>query len=167
MKKFKFLFVLALLFGVASPAFALNCKTGQSINSDECWTDVKVSLLETNVVSAGSILMYDINTGDVDRGSYEVVLTTASNDTYRVAGVSQSVIATGDWGKVLVRGQGKIRNFAAVASGERLFPSASEGKAGSTSGSGAANQASSDPIGWALATGTADSITDAYISLLN
>lgn len=166
MKKINFLFVLALLIGLTSNAYALTCKTGQSGNSDECWTDVMVSRLETNVVSAGSILVYDINTGDPDRGAYEVVLATASNDTYRVAGVAQSRIPTGDWGTVLVRGQGQIISRSAGASGDRLFPSTSEGKAGTTSGSGAANQASSDAVAWLLEAATADATHDAYISVL-
>lgn len=168
MKNIKF-FVLALLFSVvliSQNAFALQCKSGQSLNGDECWTEVKVSLLETNVVSAGSILVYDINTGDVNRGDHEAVLATASADEYRVAGVAQTVIATGDRGLVLVRGHGQITTRSACASGDRLYVSSSEGKSGTTGGQGGSAIASADPIAWALEACTADATHDAYITVI-
>lgn len=169
MKKIKFLFVLALLFLAASPAFALQCKEGQSINGDECWTSVKVSLLETNVVSAGSILIYDINTGDIERGAYEVVLATASLDDYRIAGVAQQTIATGDWGKVLVKGKGLVIMRDVAASGDRIYVSSIEGKGGTTGGraaDGTNRISSADPIGFLLEASTADATHDAYITIL-
>lgn len=170
MKKINFLFVLALLFGmglVADNAYALNCKTGQSGNSDECWTDVKVSALETNVVSAGAVLVYDKNTGDPDRGAYEVVLATASADRHRIAGIAQQRIATGDWGRVLVRGQGQLFTRAAASSGDLAYVSTSEGKSGHLPGVASGNTASADPIGWFLESSTGDEAVDAYINVLS
>lgn len=168
MKKIKFFLVLALILSAfsAADAYALQCKSGQSLNGDECWTEVQVSLLETNVVSAGAILVYDMNTGDVDRGAYEVVLATASNDEYRIAGVAQTTIATGDRGLVLVKGKGQLLTRSACASGDRLYVSSSEGKSGTTPGLGNTVIVSPDAVGWALEACTSDATADAYITVI-
>lgn len=163
MKKiYSLFFVFGLLLAVnSSDAFALSCKTSQSNQSDECWTDVKVSALETVPVVAGVLLKYDINTSDDDRGAYEVRVASASVDYGRIAGVAQRTIATGDRGQILVRGQGKLRSVSAVASGDYLFASSTAGSAGST----AANTGSQD-VGFALSAGSAASTIDAYITVI-
>jgi len=169
MKKIIFsLFVVFALLSVANPAHALLCKSGQAGNSDECWTEVKVSSAETNVVSAGAVLMYDITTDSADTNAYQVVLTTASLDAHRVAGVAQSIIATGDTGLILVKGKGKLNVHGVTATGDRVFTSASEGHAGTTiPAMGATNTSSGDPIGFALQNSTAARATiDAYINVI-
>ena len=133
MKKiFIFAFLSLAFLAVASPAFALQCKVG-NYGSDECWTDVRVSPLETTYpVSVGTVLVYDFKAGDIDGvspnspdgGAFQVRVLqggTASLDSYRVAGVAQTVIATGDRGRILVRGRGKVRQATQSASGDRLY----------------------------------------------
>lgn len=126
MKKFIFvaLFVLALIL-VVTPAFALTCKNG-NYGSDECWTNVKVSPLETQPVSIGSVLIYDASAGPLtadDGGAFQVRVLAANNsyDGVLVAGIAQKVIATGDYGQVLVRGRGKVRCTTTTSSGDRLY----------------------------------------------
>ena len=172
MKKILFSLLIAFsLLAVSENAFALICKTGQAGNSDECWTEVKVSARETMVVSAGSILVYDMATDSADRNAYEVVLATASLDRYKVAGVAQQTIATGDSKLVLVRGKGKLIVKGAVdATGDRLYVSSTEGKAGSQIGLGVPfTTASADPIAFALQSATSGPQTtiDAYITVLD
>lgn len=169
----KILFSLLIAFGlltVSSPAFALSCKNGQAGNSDECWTEVKVSNRETNVVSAGAILVYDMNTDSADRNAFEVVLATASQDSFFVAGVAQRRIATGDTDMVLVRGKGVINVITTVSTGDRLYVSSSEGHAGKLFGNGSGTTVvSTDPIGFALETDTSGApgaTVDAYITIL-
>ena len=127
MKKFIFvaLFVLALVL-VVTPAFALDCKNG-NFGSDECWTNVQVSPLETLPVSIGTVLIYDVSAGPLtadDGGAFQVrVLGAGANsyDGYKVAGVAQRTIATGDRGIIQVRGKGKVRVASNIASGDRLY----------------------------------------------
>lgn len=124
----KLLLVLAAVLLIAPSAFALQCKNG-NYGSDECWTNVVVSLQETTPVVQGSVLVYDYqsNSGNVDTASYQVRVADASADWNIVAGVAQSNIATGDSGLVLVRGQGKIRTKTtfAITSGDALYVSTS------------------------------------------
>lgn len=127
MKKFLILALFVLVFAVlVSPAFALDCKNG-NYGSDECWTNVRVSPLEDHPVSIGTVLVYDVSAGPLttdDGGAFQVrVLTNAysSIDGYRVAGIAQKVIATGDRGNVLVRGLGKARVSSNITSGDRLY----------------------------------------------
>lgn len=172
MKKYfiSFLFVLALIVVASNPAHALQCKAGNFEASDECWTNVKVSSAETYVVSAGSVLVYDITTNSAQRNSFEVRLADASADTHLIAGIAQSVIATGDYGRVLVRGKGKLvlAPGAVVATGDRLYTSSSVGKAGTAMSSYVTSDISSgDPIAFALQASTAAAATiDAYITIL-
>lgn len=167
MKKIKFLFLFVFALLLSHNAFALNCKSGQSLNSDECWTEVKVSAQETGVVSAGSVLVYDTGTDSAERAAYEVRLATASLDSFRIAGVAQTRIATGDTALVMVRGKGKICLAGTVASYDRLYTSASAGLSGTTFGASTAAITSGDPIGYALqaSTGTRATI-DAYITIV-
>ena len=167
MKKFKFfgfLIVLALL-AMASPAFALQCKTGNDA-SDECWTTITHASADTSVVNAGTILIYDFATatGTADTVAFNAIPSTAATDGYRVAGVAQGNIATGDRGLILVRGKGKIKASTAVTSGDRLFPSGTAGQARIIPVTDATSAASHDQaIAFALATTSAAATTDAYI----
>lgn len=171
MKKFIFsvLFVLALVV-VVSPAFAMQCKQG-NYGADECWTDVKVSSAETNVVRAGTVLIYDFNQDSVDESSFEVRVAAASTDSYRVAGVAQHTIATGDRGSILVRGLGKIRTTGAISSADRLFASGTAGTAVANQNNDEASAASHDKqIAFALETkttsGSFGATLDAFITVV-
>lgn len=158
------LFVLMLLAAV-SPAFAMQCKAG-NYGSDECWTEVRVSSGETTPVIPGTVLIYDFTgpgTGGPDAVSYQVRVSSAVTQGPRIAGVAQKVIATGDSGMVLVRGQGKVRlDAAAVASGDNLFPSATAGTLRTDSGAGSRDRA----YAIALAVGAASTTADAYIEIV-
>lgn len=127
MKKFIAFLVLALLISVG-PAFALSCKEG-NFGSDECWTTVRVSLQETTPVTAGTVLVYDVNQSspNADTSAFQVRVADASADAWFVAGVAQKTIATGDTGLILVRGQGQLshKSTEAWASGDALFVSTS------------------------------------------
>jgi hypothetical protein len=172
MKKFLFvaLFVLALAMFV-TPAFALECKTG-NYGSDECWTNVQVSASETNQVNKGTVLMYAVTENTADNGAFVVRVVTATTDAYKVAGVAQQTIATGDRGNILVRGQGKIKSWGAVTSGDRLFVNASNnqnryGRVCVSSSLDVASAASRDKaIAFALETSTTDATADAYIVVI-
>jgi len=165
MKKFLFL-VIALLL-LTQNAWALNCKTSQSNQSDECWTVVKVSNSETTPVISGTVLRYDFTSSTgADDSSFQVRVATASGDAYLIAGVAQNTIATGDEGMILVRGKGKVRLAGAITSGDRLFASSTAGALGG--GIYAGNTvASRDPnVAFALKTETAAATTDAYITVI-
>lgn len=168
MNKRNILFLVILSFLLIPNAFALNCVKSQIVGqSDACWTQVTVAAGETGVVSAGSVLVYEFtNSDDADMAAVTVRRATASNQSHRVAGVAQSVIATGDTGVVLVRGKGKLCVKDATSSGDPLYVSSSAGLAGrhnSTSiGSG-------DPIAFALQANTTENpgaSIDAYITIL-
>jgi len=165
MKKFIFslLFVLALVVAV-SPAFALQCKEG-NYGSDECWTNVVVSSGNTTPVIAGTVLVYDFSSDhSADDAAWTVRASSAITDGYKVAGVAQGPIATGDRGMILVRGQGQLRTTAAITSGDRLFPSTTAGQATKTNAVDVASAASRDgAIAFALETSAAASTMDAYI----
>ena len=173
MKKFIFsvLFVLALLVAV-SPAFALQCKEG-NYGSDECWTNVIIASNDTTVVIPGTVLVYDHRAVDatVDTADFTVRAQTVSTDSNRIAGVAQQTIATGDRGMVLVRGHGQIRYVAeggtstSVASGDRLYLSATDGAAGQNR----PNDASASVDGSfarALEASTTGTTIDAYITVI-
>lgn len=165
MKKLKFLFLFAFTLLLAKSAFALDCKNGNSFSSDECWTNVKVSSSETTPVIAGTVLVYDFaSPTDANDAAFQVRVSSASTDNYKVAGVAQRTIATGDTGLVLVRGKGKIRATTAVASGDRLFTTSLSGRAGTYSPSDNTSVASRDKnIAFSLQTSTASATIDAYM----
>ena len=165
MKKILFsLFLVLALVAVVTPAFAMQCKEG-NYGSDECWTNVKVSANETTPVIAGTVLVYDFASDhDADDAAWTVRVSSAITDMYKVAGVAQQTIATGDRGNVLVRGQGQLRTTAAITSGDRLFPSTTAGQATKTNAIDVASAASRDgAIAFALETSAAASTMDAYI----
>ena len=164
MKKILGFLVLALL--IASPAFALQCKQG-NFGSDECWTNVKVSDSETNPVIAGTILVYDFaSSTSSDDSAFNVRVSSASADNYRVAGVAQNAIATGKEGLVLVRGKGKIKIVGVATSADRLWVSATAGKAGTQFVTDSAVATNDRPIAIALTTTTITSTADAYITVV-
>lgn len=163
MKKFIAFLVLALLIA-AGPSFALSCKEG-NYGSDECWTNVRVSALETTPVIAGTLLMYDFTDDNADDAAYQVRVTSASTDSYKVAGVAQSTIATGDRGVVLVRGQGQLRIASGTASGDRLFASSTAGAAGRHA-AGATLASHDSVIGFALESTSGAATADAFITIV-
>ena len=162
MKKF-IIFVIAILL-LATPAYALSCKTGTSGNSDECWTTVRVSTSETTPVIPGMLLMYDfLSSPDASTSAYQVRVSDASTNEHYLAGFAQQKIATGDYGLIQVRGQGKVRlDAAAVSSGDDLYASATDGTVRTDSGAGSRDRV----IAFALAAGSASTTADAYITLV-
>lgn len=167
MKNLKYLFLaLVLSFVIVPASFAMQCHSG-NLGSDECWTNVMVSPLETTVVEKGTILMYDATASSADLNAFQVKVTTANTDGYKVAGVAQRTIATGDYGLVLVRGQGFLRTIGAVTSGDRLFVSGSTGKGVKGASVDTASVASHDKaIAFALVTSATDATGDAYITVV-
>lgn len=163
MKKiiFSVLFVLALVVAV-SPAFALQCKTGND-GSDECWTNVTAR--GTTPVIAGTVLVYDFTQDeDADYAAFNVVASSATAQNQLVAGVAQQTIATGDRGLILVRGQGQIRAGVAVTSGDRLFTSATAGSVLKIANDTVASNSSRDKaVAFALETSAAAATVDAFI----
>jgi lipopolysaccharide export system protein LptA len=159
----RILFVLALILGIGASgnAFALNCIESQGVGkSDSCYTAVRLAADETTLVSQGMILVYDVSEGTANGFAYQAELSDASADQNLVAGVAQGSIASGNQAFVAVRGQAKVRLKGAVASGESLYVSATEGKAGTVGSSG------SRQIGFALQNGTDGQVIDAYLTIV-
>lgn len=128
MKKFKFSFLLAVLLVVMGHnAFALNCAGSRNSQgpADDCYTSVQVASNETTLVSAGTVLVYDIANAQVSsvNGAFQVRVSTASAQGVRVAGVAQSSIASGNSALILVRGRGDVatNTNTTIASGDALF----------------------------------------------
>lgn len=151
MKKFfMFSFVLvALLMAFQADAFALSCKTSQGPGSaDECWTEVTVSSRETAIVSAGHLLVWDSDATTPGQGTSQVRLSRASADNSIAAGFAQGRIATGDTGRVLVYGFGKVLTVGGVTSGDYLYAAASGDVAAFSDFAGVSDTyVSFDPIG--------------------
>lgn len=162
MKKIKFLFLLAFALLVAKSAFALQCKDGNAPMGDECWTEVKVSSAETTRVIPGTVLEFDTTTDNAIDNAYIVRVANASADNAALAGVAQSVIATGDYGRILVRGKGKLRATAGVnATRDYLYASSTAGALGTIGATGHV------PAAFALQTNTTAAATiDAYIVIV-
>lgn len=166
MKKRIFLSMLfALVLGIsASDAFALNCLSSiKAGGSDECWSQVRVAPEETYVVSKGTVLVYDFtSSASSDESAGQVRVATSAEQGYRVAGVAQSVITSGDLGHVLVRGKGTILANSTASSGDRLWASSTPGYADDV-----APTASSDGvIAFALETISAKGEADAFITIV-
>lgn len=164
----KILFIVLALIVASTPAWALMCKTSQSGNSDECWTQVKLSASETRVVSQGTVLVYDFTSSTgTDDSAFQTIVSTAATDGYRVAGIAQRTIATGDQDMILVRGKGKIHMFGGTTSGDRLFVSTNAGRAVNRASFDVASVASNDkPIAFALETQASTATIDAYITVV-
>lgn len=128
MKKMKLsIFVLAILLLAGQSAFALVCapsRNGQD-SADQCWTSVTVASNETNLVSAGTVLVFDVANAQANEknGSFKVRFNTSSANGVRVAGVAQQSIASGATANVLIRGRGDlaVNTQNAFASGDALF----------------------------------------------
>jgi hypothetical protein len=167
MKKIGFLFAFALALLVSNNAYALQCKSG-NFGSDECWTEVQVASGETIPVIAGTVLVYDFTSDhSANDAAWTVRVAREITDGYKVAGVAQRTIATGDRGNVLVRGKGKVRATGAVTSGDRLYVSATDATVQSANLITAASAASNDKlIAFALATTSGSATTDAFITVI-
>lgn len=165
--KIKFLMFFVGVLLMASPAFALQCKDG-NFGPDECWTEVEVSRVETTPVIAGTVLVYDFtsNEGSSETAAFRVRVATASADAYKVAGIAQKTIATGDRGRVLVRGKGLLRVAGITASGDRLFTSSTAGVASNSMPAGNTVASRDRNIAFALETESAAATTDAFITIV-
>lgn len=152
--------LLALLFAVGKPAFALQCLDGRNIDgsADSCWTSVVIASNETTLVSRGTVLVLDINNAQADavRASYQARVATAGT-SYYVVGVAQQSIASGASGLILARGKGKLLVQGAVTSGNVVFVSTTAGRA--TIGNETPKE-----VGVALSNGTTAEI-DAYMTV--
>lgn len=159
MKNFRILFLLACALLLASPAFALQCKDGNYAGSDECWTEVRISSVETTRVIPGTVLEFDATTDSDETNAYVVRVANASADWAAIAGVAQTNIATGDYGRILVRGKGKLRvsghNFS---SRDFLYASSTAGSLGLT-----ASASNASPSAFALESSTSSATIDAFI----
>lgn len=162
MKSFKVLFLLAFALLLASPAFALQCKDGNYAGSDECWTEVRISSVETTPVIPGTVLEYDATTDADETNAYIVRVANASADYAAIAGVAQTRIATGDYGRILVRGKGKVRLTAGVnATRDYVYASSTAGALGPIPATNAV------PVAFALEPNTSAAATaDAYVLVL-
>lgn len=122
------IFAFSLLFLNFDNAYALNCKSGNSQNSDECWTEVKIAPGYTTLVSRGHLLVVSyLNTAVDNIDGWVARHPSSSNDI--ALGVAQSAIATGQEAQVLARGKGVINlintNRGTVTSGDTLGINAS------------------------------------------
>lgn len=167
MKKISLFFVFVFALLISHNAYALQCKAG-NFGSDECWTDVVVSSNETTPVIAGTVVVYDFESDhDSNDAAWTVKVSEQITDGYKVAGVAQKTIATGDRGRVLVRGKGSIRASAAVTSGDRLYVHATDGTVSSTNSINVTSAASNDKlIAFALETTGAAATVDAFITVI-
>lgn len=170
MKKLNLFFVFAFVLALVPSAFAMQCKEG-NLGPDECWTNVEVSPLETTPVIAGTVLVADFasNNGDTDTAGYRVRVSTTSNDGYKVLGIAQKTIPTGDSGLVLVRGKGKLRITGNAVSSDRLFVSSTAGTASKAISGSTVDVASHDKVlAFALTTfsNAFGSTEDAYITIV-
>lgn len=126
MKRFNFLFLLAIMFVMANGnAFALQCKDGNTLGTDECYTDVYLTNTGTagsvETVSRGTIVV--VSSGLAILNSSAAGTSVASNDGFTVRrttssldfgtmGVIQTTVASADlpkWTRALVRGRGAVR----------------------------------------------------------
>jgi len=139
-----FVLISSLVIFSASPAFALQCKTGQSLNSDECFTAVEIeegywsTTLGLHEVSRGTIVV-----------ASKAGLTTALNDGYKarfstssadfsVLGVVQRAITSGESlgmaqtlgrGFVLTAGDGGVASGTPIAITEGVTLASRAGQA--------------------------------------
>lgn len=165
-----FVFALFTLL-IVSPAFALQCKDGQSLNSDECWTEVRIAAGYTTLVSRGHVLVASYQAAaltDVD--GWTATHPIASNNI--VLGVAQSNIATGDTALILARGRGVIKTRSGVTNNAPVITSGDPlGVSGFVSHAGAAVLTTStlniDKVANSFETQTAnDDTTEAYIDVV-
>lgn len=125
MKKILFFLFIALL--IASPVFAYQCKAGQSGNSDECWTQVKIAETYNTLVSSGHILVVSLASSTLAENDGYLARLAASGDE-EILGIAQASIASGESAMILARGRGVVKLAgpdAGIASGDILAVSAS------------------------------------------
>lgn len=161
-KKFLFLALLLAFIG-STKVFALSCTVSQSLNgSDQCWTKVTLSSVESTLVSAGTVLVYEIDNSTPAQGGYQVRIARASAENNFVAGVAQGPIVSGSSAMILAHGPGFIFTSGQVVSGDSLFAKAS-GEAGNI----ATTSVNSTTIAVALqSVSTQKSKTQAYIKVI-
>ena len=171
MKKIKLsIFALGILLLMGQSAFALTCSPSREAqgSTDQCWASVTVASNETTLVSAGTVLNFDITNAQFNEknGSFQVRVTDASADGVTIAGVAQNSIASGATALVLVRGRGDValKTTEAFASGSALWVSTS-GDA-----SGVVSSTTQTQLGFSLETTTASGNTrttkKAYITIV-
>ena len=145
----KKLLLLILILGLAfSPAsFGMMCGLSSANNAGECVEQVTLASGETTIVSAGMVLVYNLDATTPKQGSYEVRVATATSDNTFVAGFAKGRIVSGQQGLVVVRGLVNARikgNEEAISSGDPLYVSTSGDVANYPPA------ASSDLVGFAL-----------------
>lgn len=165
----KLILILAVLLLVANSAFALTCADSRLPNgsADQCFTSVTVASNETTLVSAGTVLVFDVANavGNSLNTSFQVRVPSASANGVYVAGVAQNNIASGATALVLVRGYGDVavKTTETIASGNALFVSTSGDAALVTS-------TTQEQLGFATESQTANGNTDdtmkAYITIV-
>lgn len=165
MKKINVLLILALLLISAKSAFALQCKSGNAPMSEECWTEVKVSSVETVPVIAGTVLEFDATTDTAIDNAYIVRVANASADNAAIAGIAQGRIATGDYGRIMVRGKGKVRKSqGAVSTRDYLYAAVAVATQDNGGVLGPSAVSGHKPLAFSLQTQTdARATIDAYI----
>lgn len=118
--------IAILTLAMAGNVFALSCNMAQTPGQpDECTTLVTIASDETTLVSAGSVLVLDLNASSPKQGIQRVKVSETSKDT--AVGVAQTTIASGITTTVLVRGYGKIKVNSSGLTGYKLYTAASAG----------------------------------------
>ena len=169
------LLIAALCLGLIvlpGTVYALSCETSQALDAgDACYTRVRLSSVETTLVSDGHVLVWDIDAGTPAQGGYQVRLARAgSAETLIVAGIATGSITTGDSAMIQVRGFGQIRTVGGIVTGDPLYIGASSNAVAIpvTITSAGTTALSFDDIAIALETSTTNGTTvrDAYIKIL-
>ena len=171
MKRKILLSLVLVVFGfcaLSGQAFALLCEESQALNApDACYTKVTLSSGETNLVSQGHALVWNIDNSSAKQGAYEVVRGgRTSFDSAWIAGFAQGSIRSGDSALILVRGFGFVRMVGGVLSGDSLYVVAS-GNVGtinkiSLDAVGNNSAASLDRVAIALVSSTTNGTTARY-----
>ena len=172
MRKIKFFAFFLVLAILATPAFALQCKTGNDA-SDECWTTAQLSTNDVAII-AGTIMQYDFTTptqqgNDADRAAFYVRASTTA-DSSVIAGVAQKSYSSGDRVQLLVRGKGSLRvNSSTVASGDKIIAQGHSGTLNRGDGvvlKGDLLTSRDRGIAFALESSTSASTIDAFIIIV-
>lgn len=111
MKKLLFL-VLALLLGLSTSVFALECSQSpepQNGGPENCVTSVYNN--SGSALDDGDVVVWDVGSSTGDNDNW--VTTTTTADTYLVAGVVEGTIAIGDSGFITVKGVTNVDTQAA------------------------------------------------------
>ena len=169
MKKLISVLLIAFVVLWASPAFAVQCqRSNVAGTAGTCWDLVEIASSETTLVSAGAILVRDINNGiNSTEAAWRVKVATATGDGVYVAGVAQGKIVTGNQALVLVRGPGVVKvggtaGIANTTSGEAIYVGISGNASDTTT-----TTTTVAPIGYALENeSSGDTTIDAYLTIM-